>query len=76
MLKYLLHRFGRFYVDRLCRTEFADQAFRRVNERPVEFSFVFRKLAELNPEQSWTLGPGLRHCSLDSTLWLSSYCHR
>lgn len=69
MLKSILHRLGRSYIDRLCRTEFNEQTFRRVNERPVEFSFVFRKLAELNPRNVLDVGTGttalpqlIRHC--------------
>lgn len=58
MLKSVIHRFGRFYIDRLCRSEYNSQTFTRVNERPVEFSFVFRKLAETNPRTVLDVGTG------------------
>lgn len=58
MLKSALHKIGRAYIARLCRSEFESQSFRRINERPVEFSFVFRKLAEINPRTVLDVGTG------------------
>lgn len=58
VVKSLLNRFGRAYINRICRAEFRSQSFKRVNERPVEFSFVFRKLAELNPRTVLDVGTG------------------
>lgn len=57
------------YVQRLCRQEFEHQEFRRFNERPVELSFVFRKVAEIYPRTVLDVGTGttalpylLRNC--------------
>lgn len=46
------------YVRRLCQDEFERQAFSRFNERPVEFAFVFRKLAEIYPKTILDVGTG------------------
>jgi hypothetical protein len=35
----------------ICRKEFERQTFSRFNERPVEFSFVFGKLAQIYPRK-------------------------
>lgn len=58
IVKSMIHGAGRAYVRRLCTTEFEDQSFLRVNERPVEFSFVFRKLAEISPRTVLDVGTG------------------
>jgi 2-polyprenyl-3-methyl-5-hydroxy-6-metoxy-1,4-benzoquinol methylase len=52
-----------------CKREFKTQTFVRYNERPVEFSFVFRKVAEIYPRTILDVGTGttalphlLRNC--------------
>ena len=45
------------YVRRICREEFENQTL-RFNERPVEFDFVFRKLAEIYPRSVLDVGTG------------------
>ena len=57
MLKSLIHKLGRSYVSHICRSEYESQSL-RVNERPVEFSFVFRKLAEVAPRTVLDVGTG------------------
>jgi SAM-dependent methyltransferase len=43
-IKALVHRIGKPYVDEVCRREWSQQEFHRVNERPVEFSFALGAL--------------------------------
>ena len=53
-VKNLLNR----YPQWICKQEFDAQRFHRFNERPVEFSFVFRKLGELYPRTILDVGSG------------------
>ena len=46
------------YPKRVCRREFESQAFKRFNERPIEFSFVFRKFGEIYPQRVLDVGTG------------------
>ncbi|MFT4100349.1 MAG: class I SAM-dependent methyltransferase [Burkholderiaceae bacterium] len=46
------------YPEWMCRQEFESQRFVRFNERPVEFSFVFRKLGEIYPRDVLDVGTG------------------
>ena len=41
-----------------CRREFEKQVFQGFNERPVEYGFVFRKLAEVYPHRILDVGTG------------------
>lgn len=41
-----------------CRREYEAQVFSRFNERPVELSFVFRKIAEIYPRSILDVGSG------------------
>lgn len=53
-VKILLNR----YPKRICRKEFESQTFTRFNERPIEFSFVFRKIGEIYPRTILDVGTG------------------
>ena len=46
------------YAEWVCREEYEAQRFTRFNERPVEFEFVFRKLAHLYPRHILDIGTG------------------
>lgn len=46
------------YPPWICRQEFESQAFKLFNERPIEFSFVFRKLREIYPHTILDVGTG------------------
>jgi len=46
------------YQKWVCRREFESQAFTRLNERPIEFGFVFRKLGEIYPRTILDVGTG------------------
>ena len=57
------------YTLRICRREYEAQEFYRLNERPIEFSFLFRQLSSLYPRKVLDVGTGttslphlLRHC--------------
>lgn len=47
-----------FYSQKVCEREFKNQIFSRFNERPCEFSFVFRKISELYPKHILDVGTG------------------
>ena len=77
--KAILHRLGKAYVTAICKREYEDQKFTRVNERPIEYRFVFHHLARLHPKTVLDVGTGttalphlIRHCgflvtSIDNT---------
>jgi 2-polyprenyl-3-methyl-5-hydroxy-6-metoxy-1,4-benzoquinol methylase len=46
------------YPKWICRREFESQAFTRFNERPIEFSFVFRNLGAIYPRTILDVGSG------------------
>jgi SAM-dependent methyltransferase len=50
---------SRICPSRVCKFEYQRQEFTRFNERPVEFSFVFRKLAEIYPRRVLDVGTGI-----------------
>jgi len=47
------------YPSWRCKLEYEHQTFTRFNERPVEYSFVFRKLAEVYPKTVLDVGTGM-----------------
>lgn len=47
-----------WYPRMLSRSEFKKQTFKRFNERPIEFSFLFRKLTEIYPKTVLDVGTG------------------
>ena len=53
-VKTLLNR----YPQWICKQEFDAQHFKRFNERPIEFSFVFRKLGAIYPRTILDVGSG------------------
>ena len=58
ILKSFVHRFGRWYCNEICHREFIAQSFRRINERPIEFSFIFRQLLQTCPKKILDVGTG------------------
>ncbi len=46
------------YPKWLLRREYGKQKFKRFNERPIEFAFLFRKLTELYPKTVIDVGTG------------------
>lgn len=53
-----IHRLGLGYAAWVCRSEYRNQPFLRLNERPVEYAFVFRQLARLHPRAVLDVGSG------------------
>lgn len=53
-VKNLLNRYPKW----VCKQEFDLQKFKRFNERPIEFGFVFRKLGEIYPRTILDVGSG------------------
>ena len=53
----LVHRFGSWYCNEVCRREHESQAW-KVNERPIEFRFVFDQLSKLSPHSVLDVGTG------------------
>lgn len=47
------------YLIRICRQEYESQYHARMNERPVEFGFVFRHLSMLYPRKILDVGTGM-----------------
>jgi len=56
-IKKAVHRFGAWYNRELCRGEYESQV-RKINERPVEFRFVFDQLSQLNARSLLDVGTG------------------
>lgn len=56
--KRAVHAAGRWYIRRICRSEFEDQRFRRHNERPVEYRFALEVLGEYRPKTVLDVGAG------------------
>lgn len=54
----LVRKLGSLYVRRVCRAEFMAQQFAGVNERPVEYRFVFEQLTQAFPRNVLDVGTG------------------
>jgi len=69
IFKSLVHKFGRWYVQEVCRREYESQEFNWINERPVEYRFVLQHLSRIVPVTVLDVGTGttalphlLRNC--------------
>lgn len=58
-LLYVLRLLGQFYIKKVCEKEYKSQVFEAQNERPIEFSFVFKNLIELAPKKILDVGTGM-----------------
>jgi 2-polyprenyl-3-methyl-5-hydroxy-6-metoxy-1,4-benzoquinol methylase len=58
-LKALIHNMCMFYVRFICAKEYKKQACIGINERPIEFAFLFRHLVELWPKTILDVGTGM-----------------
>jgi len=56
--KRLIHRLGNLYAKEICRREFLAQEFLGINERPVEYRFVFEQLTRAFPRTVLDVGTG------------------
>ena len=57
-VKYPIRKLLNSYTQFICRKEFENQSFKRFNERAVEFSFVFKHLAQICPKKVLDVGTG------------------
>jgi SAM-dependent methyltransferase len=57
-IKFKIINLLNLYPSYICKQEYESQEFPRFNERPVEYGFVFRKIAELYPHAILDIGPG------------------
>lgn len=56
--KRLIHRLGNLYAKEICRREYLAQEFLGINERPVEYRFVFEQLTQAFPRTVLDVGTG------------------
>lgn len=56
-LKPLVHSLGQQYCETICASECESQQ-RKINERPIEFRFVFEQLTRWHPESVLNVGTG------------------
>ena len=54
----LLHGFGKWYCQELCKREYQGQKTSNINERPAEYQFVFKTLAKVCPTSVLYIGTG------------------
>lgn len=59
IIKNILNRVGMFYVDLTCAREYKKQVYLGVNERPIEFAFLFRQLVAAWPKNVLDVGTGM-----------------
>lgn len=57
-LRAIAHRFGQAYILRQLRNDVEKQHFRRYNERPIEYRFVFQHMAARCPATILDVGTG------------------
>lgn len=72
-LKTIIHRLGRLYVEPVNKHEYKNQQL-HINERPVEYRFVFEHLSRVFPDSVLDVGSGrtafpaiLRQCGFKVT---------
>jgi len=56
--KRIVKNFLDLYPKWLCKKEYTSQVYKRFNERPIEYSFIFRKIAEIYPMTILDVGSG------------------
>jgi 2-polyprenyl-3-methyl-5-hydroxy-6-metoxy-1,4-benzoquinol methylase len=58
MLKNVIHALGRMYIQKIVENEALSQNFKKHNERPIEYRFVFDCLTQLRPLTVLDVGTG------------------
>ena len=53
------HRIGMLYGEKVCLRECNNQKFTGINERPIEFAFLFRQLVNYWPQKILDVGTGM-----------------
>lgn len=56
--RYIKHVLNRFFPGFICKREFQTQVFRRFNERPIEYAFVFKAISDFYPQRVLDVGSG------------------
>ena len=54
----LIRKVGVFYCQDLCKKEYESQIFQRINERPIEYRFVFNSILKIFPKTVLDVGTG------------------
>ena len=54
----LLHEFGKWCCQEICKSEYQSQKTSNINERPAEYQFVFKALARVCPTTVLDIGTG------------------
>lgn len=57
-IKLIINSIGMLYPRILCKFEYDNQTFSHLNERPIEFSFVFRQITKIWPKTVLDVGTG------------------
>ena len=52
------HGFGRWYINRICKSEYEQETVGKLNERPIEYSFLFKHLSRTAPQVVLDIGTG------------------
>jgi len=58
-IKTWINSIGLVYTRMLCKREYTRQKFLGLNERPVEFAFIFKKIVEIYPKNILDVGTGM-----------------
>jgi SAM-dependent methyltransferase len=58
VLKRIVHSAGRRYCRAVTESEYQDQSFKRINERPIEYGFVFQSIGRYCPKTILDVGTG------------------
>ena len=58
LVKSAVHSAGRRYCQAVVQSEFDAQKFRRINERPIEYRFVFEAIRQFIPKTVLDVGTG------------------
>jgi hypothetical protein len=58
LLKKAVHSAGRRYCRTVARSEYEGQIYRRINERPIEYRFVFEAIRHTAPKSVLDVGTG------------------
>jgi len=59
LIKRIVRGLGNAYIREICKREYLQQTFTGINERPVEFRFVFENLASICPKHVLDVGTGM-----------------
>jgi 2-polyprenyl-3-methyl-5-hydroxy-6-metoxy-1,4-benzoquinol methylase len=58
VLKQIVHSAGHRYSRAIAESEYRDQSFKRINERPIEYGFVFQSIGRYCPKTILDVGTG------------------